>query len=337
MSAATVTFIIATYKRVDALKATLQSLIYQDYQNWEALVIGDCCEEETAIAIRLLNDKRIKYYNLPQRFGEQSGPNSFGLNIAEGDYVSFLNHDDILLQDHLKYALEVINAESADFFIGSSANAKEIKSQSGKVIPVFTEVLPQYRDLRYLVEDSQWLFDPSSFWLIKTSFAKSVGSWYPAKVLWRTPLRNWIMRSWRKGGRFALGEKVTGLRFWTQNLRKGSSIYNNTTPEHQFIVDFLRTKSAEEIRNFIGWGKNYYTGIPSLYNLEKPVAIRRRAFMAFLYRYIGIDALSVRSRIKGLPKGELLQKITRKRINKDLPELWDVISASEEAEIYREV
>ncbi len=61
------------------------------------------------------------------------------------------------------------------------------------------------------------------------------------------------------------------------------------------------------------------------------------AFMAFLYRYIGIDALSVRSRIKGLPKGELLQKITRKRINKDLPELWDVISASEEAEIYREV
>ncbi|MGL4880992.1 MAG: glycosyltransferase family 2 protein, partial [Waterburya sp.] len=67
-----VTLVIATYKRVEALRCTLTSLILQQYQDWTALVIGDCCSDETAEMIRSLGESRIKYYNFPERFGEQS-------------------------------------------------------------------------------------------------------------------------------------------------------------------------------------------------------------------------------------------------------------------------
>lgn len=47
-----ITCIIATYKRVDALKCTLQALQLQQHENWTALVIGDCCGDETADMLR---------------------------------------------------------------------------------------------------------------------------------------------------------------------------------------------------------------------------------------------------------------------------------------------
>ena len=84
MSSQHVTFIIATYKRVEALRCTLESLILQEHQNWTALVIGDCCGDETADMIRSLGENRIKYYNFPERFGEQSGPNSFWSTYSRG-------------------------------------------------------------------------------------------------------------------------------------------------------------------------------------------------------------------------------------------------------------
>src|SRR5262245_20540828 len=111
-----VTFVIATYRRVDALRSTLQALLLQTHADWTALVIGDRCGEETAEAIRSFREPRIRYYNLPRRVGEQSGPNSAGLHLAEGDFISFLNHDDLLLGDHLVDALHRLAADNADFY-----------------------------------------------------------------------------------------------------------------------------------------------------------------------------------------------------------------------------
>jgi hypothetical protein len=66
--------VIATYKRVEALRCTLQSVMLQEHQDWTALVIGDHCEPETGDMIRALGETRVRYYNLPERCGEQSGP-----------------------------------------------------------------------------------------------------------------------------------------------------------------------------------------------------------------------------------------------------------------------
>ena len=86
MHAPHVTFVIATHRRVDALRCTLRALLLQAHPDWTALVIGDRCGDETAEAIRAFHEPRIRYYNLPQRFGEQSGPNSAGLHLAGGDF-----------------------------------------------------------------------------------------------------------------------------------------------------------------------------------------------------------------------------------------------------------
>ena len=86
-----VSFVVATYLRPDALQAALRGVLLQDYEHWELIVVGDCCGPETAKAIADVGDPRIRYYNLPERYGEQGGPNTAGMHLAGGEYIVFLN------------------------------------------------------------------------------------------------------------------------------------------------------------------------------------------------------------------------------------------------------
>ncbi len=102
---AKVSVIIATYNRPHVLKLALQSLLDQDHKDWEGLVIGDACSDETASVVAGFDDSRLRYENLAENCGEQSGPNNRGLALATGPYVAYLNHDDLWWPDHLSSSL----------------------------------------------------------------------------------------------------------------------------------------------------------------------------------------------------------------------------------------
>ena len=70
-----VTIIIATYIRYEALNLSLQSVYSQTYTNWKVLIIADCCDAEFISNVDLSNEK-VQLINLPQRCGNQYGPNS---------------------------------------------------------------------------------------------------------------------------------------------------------------------------------------------------------------------------------------------------------------------
>lgn len=328
------TFIIATYKRVDALRCTLGSLLLQDHEHWNAIIVGDCCGEETGAMIRDLRDPRLRYYNLPQRCGEQSGPNNFGLHIADGGHIAFLNHDDMLLRDHLCHALDELNRRRADFFIGAFANVTRLcESENGAVLPVATKLLPQTNDLSILVERNPYIFDPSSFWLTETTCARKVGHWRPARTIWRTPLRDWLMRAWRLRAKFCFGDRMTGVRFWTQNLRKGGPIYSNATPEHAWMLSMLQRQTPDCLRDIfhqqISQWRDDRAFQPQL--MSWPT----RKLLAGLFQTFGFDYMSVRGKRRGQPQGATMNKISRKRTGAELPPLWDMTEVLRDPESCR--
>ncbi|MDO6522053.1 glycosyltransferase [Shimia thalassica] len=79
---ARVTVVVATYNRATVLSRTLRTLIAKSLQDWQAVVVGDACSDNTQDVIAALDDKRIQFVNLPERFGEQAGPNSVGMALA---------------------------------------------------------------------------------------------------------------------------------------------------------------------------------------------------------------------------------------------------------------
>lgn len=329
-----VTFVIATYKRVDALRCTLRSLLLQTHTDWTALVIGDCCGDETAGAVRSLGEARIRYYNLPRRCGEQSGPNTAGLHLAEGDFVSFLNHDDLLLGDHLVVALGELLARNTDFYIGKFANATRLSmAESGALIPVFTQILPKSENLGLLVTHPGY-FDPSSFWVIRTPYVRSVGPWRPAGSLWRSPLDDWLMRAWRLGGTFSFGRIVTGLRFCTHNLRTEGPLYVHATPENEYMVTRMERESPDATRLFLrrqieearrdGESAASPPGPVSFADAwhapwQWSRSMVRRYYPKGLYLKLGIDPVNLAGRIRRRKRGAGIDLLSLRRTGERLP------------------
>ncbi|MDX1439613.1 MAG: glycosyltransferase [Rubricoccaceae bacterium] len=320
-----VTFVIATYQRADVLRCTLESLRLQKHESWDAIVVGDCCDEKTESMLRSIGDPRIAYYNLPQRFGEQSGPNSVGLALAEGNLVTFLNHDDLLLPDHISYGLDCIAETGADFFIGKAANTTKIENAR----PVFTDTLPRSTDLRRLLLPPLYAFDPSSFWLIKTEYARKVGHWRSARTLFRTPLGDWLLRAWNLGGSFVFGERITGMRFRTHYLRTDRPLYENHSPEHETILERLRSEFLEDIR------ADVVRQIEAHGGAEQPEKhLLLRSIAAGFYGTVGFDVVPLLVRLRG-GKGSILRRIAKQRTGADLPEPPDINELIANAESFR--
>src|SRR5271166_2413327 len=102
-----------THSEVPAARASVAtpvvSVILQTFTDWELLVMGDGCTDDSAEVVARFTDPRIRFVNLPERVGDQSGPNNEGARIARGRYIAYLNHDDLWFPDHIERMLLAFN------------------------------------------------------------------------------------------------------------------------------------------------------------------------------------------------------------------------------------
>jgi len=115
----TVTIIIATYNWSAALRCSIPSVLAQSFTDWELLVIGDACTDDSPAVVASFADPRISWHNTPTRFTSQSGPNNLGLQLARGQFIAYLGHDDLWHPDHLAHLLKAI--QNADLAAGITA------------------------------------------------------------------------------------------------------------------------------------------------------------------------------------------------------------------------
>ncbi|WP_075325952.1 glycosyltransferase family 2 protein [Salegentibacter sp. T436] len=98
-----VSIIIPTYNRAHLIGETLDSIINQNYPNWECLVIDDGSNDYTKELMEFYSkDKRIKYCHHPDNY--KKGANAcrnYALRNCKGDYIKFLDSDDLLITDSL--------------------------------------------------------------------------------------------------------------------------------------------------------------------------------------------------------------------------------------------
>ncbi len=117
---------IPTYNRSKLLmERALPSVLNQTYQNFEIVIVGDCCTDDTEERIAELNDPRVRFYNLPQRGPYPSGryqlwcvagvpPMNRALEEARGLWIAHLDDDDVWKPQHLECALEAAYRTNAE-------------------------------------------------------------------------------------------------------------------------------------------------------------------------------------------------------------------------------
>jgi glycosyltransferase involved in cell wall biosynthesis len=105
-----VTVIIATYNWAPVLPMSIGSVLDQSFTDFELLVIGDACTDESAEVVTGIPDPRVHWHNLQVNVGHQYGPNNAGINLAQGEIIAYLGHDDLWCPDHLSNLVRAIDS-----------------------------------------------------------------------------------------------------------------------------------------------------------------------------------------------------------------------------------
>jgi glycosyltransferase involved in cell wall biosynthesis len=116
-----VTVIIATYNWSSVLPYSIGSVLRQTFTDFELLVVGDGCTDESEAVVRRIGDPRVKWINLATNTGHQSEPNNEGLRQARGQYIAYLGHDDLWLPHHLSCLVSALK-QGADLAYGAKLN-----------------------------------------------------------------------------------------------------------------------------------------------------------------------------------------------------------------------
>lgn len=100
-----VSIIVPCYNQAQYLDEALKSVFEQTYTNWECIIVNDGSPDHTEEVAKkwLKKDSRFKYFY--KENGGLSSARNAGLEIATGNYIQFLDSDDVLHIEKLSLSL----------------------------------------------------------------------------------------------------------------------------------------------------------------------------------------------------------------------------------------
>lgn len=97
---------------------TIQSILSQTYTNFHLIICDNCSTDNTEEVVRSFIDSRIVYSRNEKNIGLVGNANR-SIDLADGDYVHILHHDDIMLPDNLERKVRVLDEHPLVGFVHS--------------------------------------------------------------------------------------------------------------------------------------------------------------------------------------------------------------------------
>lgn len=144
-----VSIIIPTYNAEKYIEETIKSVILQSYIKWEMIIVDDKSTDSTLNIIKSYanQDSRIKFIQLSQNSKGPAKPRNEGLKLAQGEYVAFLDADDIWIEDKLAIQVSYMTRHDKNFISSNmkliDVNSNEIKNNS--IINKFFKIFKTYQ------------------------------------------------------------------------------------------------------------------------------------------------------------------------------------------------
>lgn len=130
-----VSVITPTYNCGKFIAQTIESVQSQTYTNWEMIIVDDCSTDNTksVIAEIAATDDRIKYFCLDKNSGAAVARTK-AMELAKGNYMAFLDSDDIWKPQKLEKQLNYMQKNNINFSCTAYEQIDEENHLLGKVI-----------------------------------------------------------------------------------------------------------------------------------------------------------------------------------------------------------
>jgi glycosyltransferase involved in cell wall biosynthesis len=110
---ALISVIIPAYNGEKTIKETIESVLNQTFTDFELIVVNDDSQDSTLDIVNSIGDRRLKVFSYAN--GGVATNRNRGIKHARGEYIAFLDHDDLWTPDKLESQLKALqeNPEAA--------------------------------------------------------------------------------------------------------------------------------------------------------------------------------------------------------------------------------
>jgi len=129
-----ISIIINCYNGSLFVRQAVESVLSQTYSNWEVVFWDNQSTDDSASIVKSYKDSRIRYILAPQhtKLGEAR---YLAVNQCRGEYISFIDTDDVYFPDNLERKIEFIERETADVVYGGVVYISKSGEQIGRRLP----------------------------------------------------------------------------------------------------------------------------------------------------------------------------------------------------------
>ncbi len=129
-----VSIIVPLFNREDLIEETLLSLLNQTYDNIEIIIIDDHSTDNSFLIAQKIakSSTKVRVYKRPSTLKKGANPcRNYGLSIANGDFVKWIDSDDLLDKNAIEIQLNDIHISKKDVSVCRSKKF-EIQKENSK-------------------------------------------------------------------------------------------------------------------------------------------------------------------------------------------------------------
>lgn len=116
-----------TFNRAHLISDSIQSCLNQTYINFELIIVDDGSTDATVEVISKFKDHRIKFIQSKVHIGRSRARNE-GLEISKGEYISFIDSDDLYLPNKLEQDLRILRSSLKALAIYGTATCVDLNT-----------------------------------------------------------------------------------------------------------------------------------------------------------------------------------------------------------------
>ncbi len=238
-----------TYNRGKILvERALSTVLSQTYKNFEYIIIGDCCTDNTEKLLSQVNDARVKFYNMPVKSAGYpltpecrwyAGPvkaANKALGMVKGKWIVRLDDDDIFTENHVEDLLHYAQKGNYEFV---SALLEREEYGEKKIAEVHRAQGQYYTRKPSLSIDESPLIGGTSTWLYRSYLRFIRYNIHCWRKDWnRVNDIDLVLRIYQSGARMGFldkvvslihprpGEDTIGLQAYKEADEKGIAVHN---------------------------------------------------------------------------------------------------------------
>lgn len=277
-----ISIIVPIYNVENYIEKALNSIVNQTYKNLEIILINDESKDKSIEICKkyIEKDKRIKIIN--QKNKGLSGARNTGLENATGEYIMFIDPDDIFELDACENLYNEIEKTDADYVIANYRNMDEDNTKWGK--PAFD--INKYKEMKVSIEDPANCFYVMNSGVWNKIFKKSFLDEIEIKFIEKTPAEDAIFTTYC----FIKAQKVyyTPKVVYNYRLRESDSISSSCSKEY-----------------FLGINRAYrmiYNNFKENDRIDYYRFFYAKSMNYILYKFIDSELLTIEERIDILDK-----------------------------------